>query len=238
MQTTPTTALVTGAGKGIGAEVALTLAARGYRVIACARTAADLTALASRHDGIEPHALDVCDPASVARVVRALQARNVTLDVLVNNAGILLDCAPPSALPLELVRATYETNVFAAITVTQMLLPLMYGSAHPRIVNVSSGLGSFANRTDPSYSSAAINALAYQTSKSALNAVTLCFAKELGERGFKINAADPGYTSTALNGFSGPRTTEQAARVIVRLATLDDDGPNGGFFDEEGVVGW
>ena len=179
-----------------------------------------------------PVVLDVTSPSSVAALAESVSS----LYVLVNNAGILLERgAPPS---VDLVRETYETNVFGVVSVTNAVLPLLRRSPRGRIVNVSSGLGSLAFASDPSHEYAAHPLLAYGSSKAALNAVTVLYANELRSTRIKVNAADPGYCATDLNGHSGPRTAAQGAVAAVRLATLDDDGPTGGFFDDSGPVPW
>ena len=136
------------------------------------------------------------------------------------------------------LRRTFETNVFGVVAVTQAMLPMLRKSSAGRIVNLSSGLASLAQNSDPNWAFDSVNLLAYNSSKTALNAVTVQFAKELRDTPIKVNAADPGYTATDMNGHSGTRTVEQGATAAVRLATLPDDGPTGSFFDEDGVVPW
>ena len=170
--------------------------------------------------------LDVTDPATATAAAAALGR----LDVLINNAGIALpnDQQPVVEVALdtlrETLRTTFETNVVGPATITRAMLPLLRRSPAGRIVNVSSGLGSLALNTDPASPYAAVKPLAYNSSKAALNMQTVIFAAALVKDGIKVNAADPGYCSTDLNGHSGPRSVEQGARVIVRLATLPDDG--------------
>ena len=237
------TALVTGANKGIGREIARRLAELDYIVWLGCRDAdrGEEAAAALRREGgdIRFLQLDVADSASVARAAVALAHETDHLDVLVNNAGIALGAGvAPSALDLALMQASYEVNVFGPVRVTQALLPLLRAAPAARIVMMSSGLGSLARTSDPSYSSYLTNLLAYNSSKSALNAVTVIFAKELRESVIKVNAADPGYTATDLNGHRGLRTVAQGAEIAVRLATLRDDGPTGGFFNDEGAQPW
>ena len=133
---------------------------------------------------------------------------------------------------------TYETNVFGVFAVTQAFLPLLKKSEAGRIVNHSSGLGSLTQNSDPNWDFAGVKPLAYNSSKAALNMMTVVFAAELKDTSIKVNAADPGYTATDLNQNSGPRTVEQGATAAVRLATLPGDGPTGGYFDEDGPVPW
>jgi NAD(P)-dependent dehydrogenase (short-subunit alcohol dehydrogenase family) len=161
------------------------------------------------------------------------------LDILVNNAGISGDFrGAPSEVTLDQMRQVYDTNVFGVVTVTNAMLPRLRRSAAGRIVNMSSGLGSLAQACDPGSEFGHYNIITYQSSKTALNAVTVAYAKELRETRIKVNAADPGFTATDFNHHRGYRTVEQAAVIAVRLATLDADGPTGTFQDENGVVPW
>ena len=235
-------ALITGANKGIGKEIARQLGAQGMTVLIGARdsgrgeeAAAELTA-----GGADTHAvrLDVTDAASIEAAARQIEGEYGRLDVLVNNAGIALDGGPASALDMDTLRRTYETNVFGVFAVTKAFLPLLKKSEAGRIVNHSSGLGSLTENSDPNGQYAGIKPLAYNSSKAALNMMTVIFAAELKDTPIKVNAADPGYTATDLNQNSGPRTVEQGATAAVRLATLPADGPTGGYFDEDGIVPW
>src|SRR5574337_1302394 len=133
-----------------------------------------------------------------------------------------------------MLRRTYETNVFGPVAVTQAMLPLLRRSLAGRIVNMSSGLGSLTQTSDPGWEFSHLNLLAYNSSKTALNAATVQFAKELRDTRIKVNSADPGYTATDMNHHGGTRSVEQGARAAVRLATPPEDGATGGFFDEEG----
>ena len=236
-------ALITGANKGIGKEIARQLGAQGYHVLIGARdegrgaeAAADLT-----KDGIQAHAvaLDVTDQASIDGAVSQIESDYGRLDVLVNNAGIALDSGgPASDTEVETLRRTYETNVFGVFAVTKALLPLLKKSGAGRIVNLSSGLGSLAQNSDPNWGFAAAKPVAYNSSKAALNMLTVIFAAELKDTPIKVNAADPGFTATDLNQHRGTRTVQQGATAAVRLATLPEDGPTGGYFDEDGPVPW
>lgn len=237
------TALVTGANKGIGREIARRLAVDGYTVwLGCrdaGRGEAAAGELRQASGDIRVLPLDVADDASVTKAAAVLAGETDRLDVLVNNAGIALDIGvAPSALDMETLRGTYEVNLFGPVRVTQAFLPLLKAAPAARIVNVSSGLGSLTYMSDPAGEFSEFNVLAYNTSKTALNAVTLCFAKELANTPIKINAACPGYTATDLNNHSGPRTVEQGAEIAVRLATLDADGPTGGYFNDDGPIPW
>jgi NAD(P)-dependent dehydrogenase (short-subunit alcohol dehydrogenase family) len=241
--------------RGIGEEIARELARRGHLVFVGARdiTRGEAVAAQIRDSGGRARAiaLDVTDATTIAAAAAAIQRDPGRLDVLVNNAGIAGRRWPegvsldeirrrgaPSVASLEDVRAVFETNVFGVIAVTQAMLPLLREAPAGRIVNISSSLGSLTFVTDPAYQRRLIGGVAYAPSKSALNAITVAFAQELESTRIKVNAACPGYTATALNGFSGTRTVAEAARTPVRLAMLDDDGPSGGLYDDNGVVPW
>jgi NAD(P)-dependent dehydrogenase (short-subunit alcohol dehydrogenase family) len=158
---------------------------------------------------------------------------------LINNAGVFFEGnTPPSELELSVLKNTYETNVFGVFSVTKAILPLLKKSSAGRIVNLSSGLGSLTLNSDPTSEFYNVNSLAYNSSKTAVNALTVFFAKELRDTPIKINSVCPGFTATDLNGNSGYRTVEQAASSVVKLATINNDGPTGSFFDENGVVPW
>ena len=175
-----------------------------------------------------------------AAIIHAAAAQVETdfghLDILVNNAGIALERASAGEANLDVMRQTYETNVFGVVAVTQSFLPLLRKSDAGRIVNLSSGLGSLVLNSDPTSPYAQVKPLAYNSSKAALNMVTVLFAADVADTPIKVNAADPGYTATDLNGHSGHRTVEQGATAAVRLATLPADGPTGGYFDDKNVV--
>jgi NAD(P)-dependent dehydrogenase (short-subunit alcohol dehydrogenase family) len=236
-------ALVTGANRGIGLEVARQLGRRGLAVLVGARDPRRGAEAAGRlaAEGVDAEALplDVTREESIAAAAAVVTGRHGRLDVLVNNAGVALDRGMrPSEVPLALLRATYETNVFGPVAVTQAFLPLLRRSAAARVVNVSSELASLAQNGNPDFEFAHVKLLAYNSSKAALNAVTVQFAHELRDTPIKVNAADPGYTATGFNGFAGTQSVEEGARAAVRLALLPDDGPTGGFFNAEGPLPW
>jgi len=234
-------ALVTGANKGIGFEIARGLGANKIVVLMGARDEARGKAAAEqlKSEGIDARAvlLDVTNQDSIARAAQWIKNQFGHLDILVNNAGIA-EWGKPSEIDLAKVREVYETNLFGPMAMIQTMLPLLRKSARGRIVNVSSHLGSLAMATDPQSPLSQFLALGYCTSKSALNSMTVQFANELRQTPIKVNAICPGYCATDLNGNSGPRTAAQGAVAAVRYATLADDGPNGGFFDEDGPVAW
>jgi NAD(P)-dependent dehydrogenase (short-subunit alcohol dehydrogenase family) len=246
---TPRVALITGANKGIGFEIARQLGMdHGVTVIVGARDQSrGLEATERlRKVGIDAHfvQLDVTDHESIEVAARKItQEFGGRLDILINNAGVAPDRNPPSQTDLEKLKATFEVNVFGPLAVTKAMLGLLKQSPAGRIVNVSSGLGSLTRtrNSDPKNSQyAAYRLVAYNSSKAALNMQTVLFAGEFAAEGLpiKINSVDPGYTATDLNQHRGTRTVEQGALVPVRLATLPDDGPTGGFFDEDGPVPW
>jgi NAD(P)-dependent dehydrogenase (short-subunit alcohol dehydrogenase family) len=239
-----TIALVTGANKGIGYEIAAGLGALGWSVGVGARDdeRRDTAVEKLRAAGVDAFGvpLDVTDDASVAAAAGLIEERAGRLDVLVNNAGVTGGIPQePTRVDLAAVRTAVETNVIGVIRVTNAMLPLLRRAAAPRIVNMSSSVGSLTRQTS-SADQGAVGPLsvAYAPSKTMLNAVTIQYAKELRGTNILINAACPGYTATDLNGFRGVRTPEQGAAIAVRLATLADDGPTGGFFEDAGVVPW
>ncbi len=183
--------------------------------------------------------IDVADDASVRRAAKTIEHEINALDVLVNNAGIVLDLqTPPSELSMDDVKATYEVNVFGPIRVTQAFAPLLKAADDARIVNMSSGVGSLTLITDPTSLFSTVNLLAYTSSKVALNAVTVSFAKEFEPFGIKVNAVEPGHVRTDLNGNSGFLTPEEGAETAIRMALLDKGGPTGGFFGSHGRQPW
>jgi len=183
--------------------------------------------------------LDVTDGASIAAAGALVEREAGRLDVLVNNAGVALDRGmKPSEVPLDVLRATYETNVFGPVAVTQAFLPLLRRSDAGRIVNTTSELGSLSQNRNPHFEFAHIKLLAYNSSKTALNAVTVLFADELRGTAVKVNSADPGYTATDFNGHRGTHTVDEGARAAVRLALLPPDGPTGGYFNAHGPLPW
>jgi NAD(P)-dependent dehydrogenase (short-subunit alcohol dehydrogenase family) len=235
-------ALVTGANKGIGLEIARQLAQQGSTVLIGARDEqrGQEAAQALQQEGFDARFLhlDVTDQATIDAAVERIESEFGKLDILVNNAAVALDAVSPSQLEMDVLRRTYETNVFGVFAVTKAMTPLLRKSEAGRIVNMSSGLGSLTQTSDPNWGFAGINLLAYNSSKSAVNAITVQFANELRDTPIKVNAADPGYVATDLNQHQGYRTVQQGATAPVRLATLPADGPTGGYFDENGVVPW
>lgn len=237
------TVLITGANKGIGYETARQLGRLGYRIwLGCRDATRGETALksliAEGHD-VRLLQIDVTRDESVRDAAARVRHEDGQLDVLINNAGI--SGAPhstPSQQPIDSILAVYETNVFGPIRVTQEFVPLLRSAGQGTVVMVSSGLGSLGWMSDPANQFYGVNILGYNSSKSALNAVALSFAKELASVGIKVDAVDPGYTATDFNDHSGYRTVEQAAAGIVWLATQDPAGPSGRFYFEHDEIPW
>ena len=235
------TALVTGANKGIGYAIAQGLGRLAFSVGVGARDAArrDEAVDRLRAEGLDAFgvALDVTDDASVAAAAAALEERG-GLDVLVNNAGITggMPQEPTRATP-EQIRETVEVNVIGVVRTTNAMLPMLRRGRSPRVVNVSSTVGSLGLQTAQAEAVGPISAV-YSPTKTYLNAVTVQYAKELAGTGVLVNAGCPGYVATDLNGHHGTRTPEQGAAVFLELATLPDDGPHGTFRDETGVQPW
>lgn len=234
-------ALVTGANKGIGYEIAAGLARLGLRVGVGARDAGrrDEAVAKLRADGHDVFGvpLDVTDDASVAGAAALLEAQG-GLDVLVNNAAITGGMPQePTNVSAAQVLAVVDTNVVGVIRVTNAMLPMLRRSTSPRIVNVSSTVGSLTLQTAQAAAVGPISA-AYSPTKSYLNAVTIQYAKELAGTGILVNAGCPGYVATDLNGHRGTRTPEQGAAIFLELATLPDGGPSGTFRDETGIQPW
>jgi NAD(P)-dependent dehydrogenase (short-subunit alcohol dehydrogenase family) len=233
------TALVTGANKGIGFAIARGLGELGLAVAVGARDDVRREEAVDRlrAGGVVAFgvALDVTSDEGVVAAAEAIERRAGRLDVLVNNAGIAGrtdgGAQDPTTLDLDVLRAVLDTNVLGVVRVTNAMLPLLRRSPSPRIVNVSSTMGSLALQAGPVLA-------AYAPSKSLLNSITVQYARALADTGILVNAACPGYVATDFTGFQGQRTPEQGAAIAIRLATLPDDGPRGGFFDDGGVVPW
>lgn len=236
-------ALITGANKGIGFEAARQLAQLGITVLLGARDevrgkqAAD--ALAEDGLPVTPVRIDVTDGASIADAARDIEARHGRLDILVNNAGIAGPFqVPPSTATVDAMRQVYETNVFGVVAVTNALLPLLRRSPAGRIVNLGSHVGALTLASNQETIFWQQNMMGYQSSKTALNAITVAYAKELWDTGIKVNAANPGLVATDINNHRGNRTPAQGAAIVVRLATLGPDGPSGTSQADEGAVPW
>ncbi|MEU3517707.1 SDR family oxidoreductase [Streptomyces sp. NPDC006654] len=229
------TALVTGANKGIGFHVARLLVAEGFDVLVGSRDAGrGERAVAEIGPGARLLVLDVTDPGSVERAAAAVGH----LDVLVNNAGVQPVVGPPGETGVADFRRTYETNVFGVVAATNAFLPALRRSAHPRVVNVSSGTASltWSTHPNPQFAHGSPRSAAYRSSKTALNALTVLYAQELAADGILVNALAPGARATDLVPGLAARGGDAAegARGVVHLALLPDDGPTGGFFSWDG----
>jgi NAD(P)-dependent dehydrogenase (short-subunit alcohol dehydrogenase family) len=227
-------ALVTGANKGIGKEIARQLVQQGHTVYIGSRDG-DRGKLAVSEIGGDARllAVDVTDAASIKQAARQVSA----LDILVNNAGISGEGRTADQEDLATFRRIYETNVFGTVAVTNAFLPALRRSAHPRIVNISSGTGSLTWGTGAQFPHRGTFA-AYRSSKTALNALTVFYAHTLADEGFKVNALAPGLRRTDLNAAAAGSEGDpaEAAAGAVRLALLPDDGPTGEFFSWDGTT--
>ena len=232
--TRPETALVTGANRGIGLEVCRQLAAKGYRVVLTARSrpkAAQAARTLAAHGAVEAVALDVTDSSSVVHAAREVEDRVGHVDVLINNAAILVaERKGVLGTTLDEFRETFETNVLGVISVCQAFVPGMVRRKRGRVVNVSSRAGQLSGMGQ--------YAPAYSISKTALNAFTVQLANASRNAGVLVNAACPGWVRTDMGGPGAPRSVEQGADTIVWLATLPDNGPSGGFFEDRKKIDW
>jgi len=235
------TVLITGANKSIGLETARQLLQKGYYVYLGSRDVEKgRHAVDQLHseglNQVEPIEIDVDSIESIKACQKILEGKIDVLDVLINNAGV---GGPMPQTSLEtgsdIFKEVFETNFFGVIEVTQAFINLMKHSPEPRIVNVTSGLGSLTLHDDPSWKYYQVKPAAYVASKAALNAYTIVLAYDLRDSLFKINAVDPGYTATDFNNHSGPGTVPDAASRVVKAAMLDQDGPTGKFFSDDNV---
>ncbi|MEU6551469.1 SDR family NAD(P)-dependent oxidoreductase [Streptomyces sp. NPDC046915] len=234
-----TTTLITGANKGLGFETARRLVEAGHTVYIGSRDA-ERGRRAAERLGARTVRLDVTDDDSVRTAAAAIEADG-GLDVLINNAGVeeradgnaVIGAADVTA---DTMRNTFETNVFGTVRVLHAFLPLLRRSAAPVVVNLSSGLASLTRVTDAGTPTYAYPGVAYPASKTAVNMITVQYAKAFPH--MRINAVEPGFTKTDLNGNTGIQTVEQGAEIIVRMAQVGPDGPTGGYFDAEGTLPW
>jgi NAD(P)-dependent dehydrogenase (short-subunit alcohol dehydrogenase family) len=233
--TTSTTTLITGGNKGLGFEAARRLKEHGHRVVIGARDAGR-GQQAAEELGVEWVQLDVTSDASVAAAAQDLEERFGGVDVLVNNAGISGPFVGVDEMDAAIMTSVLDTNTVAAVRTIHAFLPQLRRSSAPVVVNVSSGLGSFAVRADESRIEHSLPTLAYSASKAALDMLTTVYAQFLPE--IRINVVDPGYTATEFNGNSGPQTVTEGTDAVVAMATIGSDGPTGTFTDRHGVVGW
>lgn len=243
MNTTKQTALVTGTNKGIGFETARQLAQRGFTVWLGSRNQERGESAAKKladNGDARFVSLDVTDAESVRAAAERIGDETSALDVLVNNAGVAIAKGEglPSTVAPETIRQTFDVNFYGALRVTQVFLPLVRQAQAGRIVNVSSTMGSITTLVSPGNPLGQFPAFAYSASKTLLNALTGWLAVELKDTPIKISAVCPRYNATDLNNNLGTQHPSEGAKVVVRAATLEADGPSGSFFDVTGPVGW
>jgi len=251
------TVFITGANQGLGFATAKKLLERGYFVYLGSR---DMEKGKAAGDELKTLGLerfeivqiDVTDIETIEAAMEKLQQSIPHLDILINNAGItgpvkIDEDAKEmeqdfSTLPLEDLRAVFDVNFFGVIQVTQSFLPLLRKSLQPKIINVTSGLGSLTNHTDPDapfydfFKDYKLSA--YNSSKTSLNAFTVFLADELKDTPFQINSVSPGFGSTNLNNYTGTQPPDEAVKAIIDFATMGEKTPTGGFYDENGEIAW
>jgi NAD(P)-dependent dehydrogenase (short-subunit alcohol dehydrogenase family) len=242
-------ALVTGANKGLGQQIAKELVSHGYKVLVGSRNFdGGKQAAQEIGQGAYPIQLDVTDAESIHAAAERITTEFGRLDLLVNNAAIgqsgqystlpeILDASRASVAPLDDLRIIFETNVLGVLAVTQAMLPLIRLSTSGRILNVSSAVGSLTLNSDPDFPYRPYFGAAYPASKTALNAITVALAIELEDTGIKVRAASPSFTATAINNFQGTDTIEEGAKALV-LAALDTESPTGSFTGPDGPLPW
>jgi NAD(P)-dependent dehydrogenase (short-subunit alcohol dehydrogenase family) len=234
------TVLITGANKSIGFETAKQMLADGYFVYLGSRDLGKGVEAAKQLNSanVKVVAIDVSDKASIEAARKTIGNDVEVLDVLINNAGISGGFSQEaSSVDVDTIREVFETNFFGSIMVARAFLDLLKKADEPRIVNVTSGLASLTLHSDPLWKYYSVKHTAYTSSKTALNAYTIFLAYELRDTKFKVNVVDPGYTATDFNGHSGPGSVEDAAKIIVKYATVDANGPTGRFFSNDSETG-
>lgn len=239
------TALITGANKGLGLEIARQLGKQGIQVVIGSRDLArgESAVEELQKDGIQARAvkLDVTDKDDIAALPDFLEREFGGLDILVNNAGVMIeDYRKPSVASVseQTLRDTFDGNFFGTVELTQALLPLLKKSPSARIVNHSSTLGSLGTQSDPKSPYYSSKPFAYNASKAALNAFTVHLAYEFKDSNAKVNSAAPGWVKTDLGTDAAPMSVQDGAKTAVELATLPDDGPTGGFFHMGESLPW
>ena len=242
MQETKKNALITGANKGIGFEVARQIAKSGWTVLVAARNEelGEQAVLKLRAEGLDVHfiRIDLDEHQTATTAAAAIQAQFGKLNLLINNAGASGKAdGPPSKTSLSDVESVMRTNFLGSVAVTQAMLPLLQQADRAQIINVSSELGCISRQNDPAWKYFPVKVLAYCASKAALNMLTMQLAYEFRDANISVNSVNPGYTATDLNGHSGPQTVEEGAAEIVRLALLDAP-PTGKFLETSGELAW
>ena len=242
-------ALVTGANKGLGQQIAKELVGHGYIVLLGSRNFDNGKEAAEKiGEGAHPIQLDVTDLQSIDKAARHITTEFGRLDLLVNNAAIgqsgryssvpeILEASKASVAPLDEIRILFETNVLGVLAVTQAMLPLIRLSTSGRILNISSVAGSLTLNSDPYFPYRPYFGATYAASKTSLNAITLALAIELENTGIKVRAASPSFTATAINNFQGTDSVDVGAKALV-LAALDTDSPTGSFTGPDGPLPW
>lgn len=236
-------ALVTGANKGIGFEISRGIASRDVTVVMGARDSqrGETACSQLQGEGMDVHfqMLDVADSDSIKGAIDEISHRFSRLDVLVNNAGIMVD-GDATALTVEArtVDKTLQTNFYGPLLLCQSCIPLMRKTGYGRIVNISSTLGSLAEIVDPESGDAGVQSPSYRLSKNALNSITALIASQVRDENILVNSACPGWVKTDMGGLRAPLTPEQGADTPIWLATLPDYGPTGGFFRERKLIPW
>jgi len=239
-------AFISGANRGIGFETAKKLAEKGIKVILGSRDLNKgkdaLEKLSSEGFDVDLVQYDAFDPESPHKVYDHIEKNYQKLDILINNAGVLLTgnlfVTNSSSITEKDLKDTFQTNFFAVVTLTQKLLPLIKKSEGGRIVNVSTILSSLTLHSAKDSPISPAKELAYNASKTALNAFTIHLANELKDTKIKVNSGHPGWVKTELGGPNAPIEVKDSYKTSVNLATLDDDGPSGGLFNEEDSIPW
>ncbi len=238
--TAPKIALVTGATRGIGFEIARQLAQKGITVLLAGRNLTDATHAAAKiaTDVMQviPLKLDVTQQADITAATKFVEEKFGHLDILINNAGVLLE--HQKGFTAATLRETLEINTIAPYALVQAFLPLLKKSAHGRIVNQSSILGSLQSCSDPNMVDGPWLLPAYSASKAALNMLTVTLARQLSDTPIKVNSAHPGWVRTAMGGDEADLSPQEGAKTAIRLALLSEDGPTGGFFHGEEHLPW
>ncbi|HAZ12863.1 MAG: short-chain dehydrogenase [Bdellovibrionales bacterium GWA2_49_15] len=240
-------ALITGANKGLGLEMTRQLAQKGIRVYMAGRDFNKVEAAAKDLKKLKldvvPILCDVTQSSQIKEAAAHIERQEGKLDILINNAGIMIDSGAwmennATTVPLEIMRKTYDTNVFGVIDVTQQFLPLLKKAPAARIVNLGSILGSLTLHAQPGSPIYDAKCMAYNSSKAALNAVTIHFAHALKDTKIKVNTAHPGWVKTDLGTEHAPMNVEDGAKTGVQLALLEEAGPTGGFFHMGDRLPW
>lgn len=227
-------ALITGANRGMGLATSKKLAELGFKVIMLGRNESELKkevqSLVDKHYLAEAFMCDVGSDNDINRLINYLSTKYESIDVLINNAGIYVEEGDIFSADEKVMRKTFETNTIGPFNLMKGIIPMMLKQGHGRVVNVSSGLGSFEGASG--------NCASYCVSKVSLNMLTNLFAAETQGSDVKVNAICPGWVKTDMGGANATRTIEEGIYGIIWAATLDDNGPNGGFFRDGKAIAW